>query len=102
MKCRRCNELHSHAWHPRGQRVEEPWGDLECDDAEPEKPWWDEVDDHTFHLAGYHGRRGAPSTPMKRVVCRGCGGDRFQVGSGEWVTAIKCVNCGWERVIHDG
>ena len=94
MKCRRCGELHSWAWHPRGQRVEEHWGDLECDDSEPDvsERWWDEVDDHTFHVQG----------KLLRVVCKTCGGDKFQVGSGDWRTVIKCAGCGWERVIHDG
>lgn len=105
MKCRRCSELHSRGWHPRGQRTLDEFGDLECDDAEPwdgeEHVWFKYVDNYVFHLVGEH-VRGGEDKPMTTVVCVTCGGDKFQVGSGDWVTAIKCCECGWERVIHDG
>lgn len=41
--------------------------------------------------------------PIKTYVCSHCGGNQFHVGEGrELNTFIKCVNCEWEMVIHDG
>jgi RNase P subunit RPR2 len=95
MKCNRCGEYHRSSWHPRGQLCEETaWSDAECDDdgdTEFCEGWYDKIPDETFHMDGF-----------KRYICKACGGDKFQVGSANWQTAIKCAGCGWEAVIHDG
>lgn len=40
--------------------------------------------------------------PCVSVSCARCGGDKFHVGLAYVFTAIKCVNCGWERSVHEG
>lgn len=40
--------------------------------------------------------------PASGVICRTCGGDRFNVGVGNYWTGIRCVACGWEAMIHEG
>lgn len=35
-------------------------------------------------------------------VCLKCGGDRFHVGHGPHLTVLKCPDCGWTQVVHDG
>ena len=42
------------------------------------------------------------STPARTNYCRKCGGREFHVGSGSWLTVIKCVKCLIEIVVHDG
>ena len=38
----------------------------------------------------------------KTLMCSICDGTEFNVGQGDYFTAIKCVNCQWEMCIHDG
>ena len=33
--------------------------------------------------------------------CR-CGNDKFQIGSGYYVTLVKCVDCGIVETVHTG
>ncbi|MCP4573249.1 MAG: hypothetical protein GY838_12920 [bacterium] len=106
MKCHRCNDYHAHAWHPRGQFIAEPeFDDPGCDDddtdLERDARWMKYVADHTFHIASYDEKTRGPK-PLEKLVCRQCGGDRFQVGRAGWTTAAKCCGCGWEAVVHDG
>ena len=42
-----------------------------------------------------------PDEPAKTYICE-CGNDRLQVGSAHYLTVIKCPDCKWEDVIHDG
>lgn len=39
---------------------------------------------------------------VRSLICKKCGGRVFRVGQGSYLTAIKCVTCRWETVIHDG
>ena len=36
------------------------------------------------------------------VFCKHCGGKEFNVGTGDYFTAIRCVTCHYEICIHDG
>ncbi len=38
----------------------------------------------------------------RKHICKLCGGDKFQVGSDEYFTAIRCIRCKWEVCIHEG
>lgn len=38
----------------------------------------------------------------KAIACSICGGNEFNVGQGDFFTAIKCVKCQWEMCIHEG
>ncbi len=42
--------------------------------------------------------------PAKTAYCLMCGNDKFLVGSNNdaLLTILKCPECGWERVIHEG
>ncbi len=39
---------------------------------------------------------------VETYVCSKCKTDKFIVGCGDCQTLLKCPNCGWEEVIHDG
>lgn len=80
-----------------GLRTPDFCGDLECDDAEyRDVSWFRSEDRHDFHISD------DKDVCLKTEVCKICGGDRFLVGSGGYKTAIKCANCGWESVVHEG
>jgi len=38
----------------------------------------------------------------KTIICKKCGNDKFIIGQGDYYTAIKCPNCGYEIEIHEG
>jgi hypothetical protein len=40
--------------------------------------------------------------PCKTFYCKKCGSNKFYVGTGNYFTAIKCVNCNYEICVHDG
>lgn len=40
--------------------------------------------------------------PARRLRCVGCGGTTFEVGQGDYYTAIRCPVCGWEKCAHEG
>jgi len=40
--------------------------------------------------------------PAKKITCIQCGGEQFNVGQGDYFTAIRCVKCEWETGIHEG
>ena len=46
--------------------------------------------------------QGYERMPAKKLRCKKCNSDKFKVGQGDYFTAIKCVNCGWEICIHEG
>lgn len=46
----------------------------------------------TFHLSDVHN--------MERCII--CGGVEFNVGTGDYFTAIRCVKCQWEQCAHSG
>lgn len=39
---------------------------------------------------------------MSDIRCKKCGALEFNVGSGDYFTAIRCPKCGWEECIHEG
>ena len=56
-----------------------------------------ETDEDMFHI-GQSYENGAAKT----LECVKCGSKEFNVGSGNYFTAIRCVKCEWEYCIHDG
>ena len=57
----------------------------------------DKISNDIFHItAGFNREK------LKTLVCKRCGSDEFNVGVGDYYTAIKCKNCKWELCIHDG
>ncbi len=53
-----------------------------------------------FEFVGWDYERRPPNT----CLCVKCGGDKFLVGNSPDcpLTIIKCPECGWERVVHEG
>jgi len=56
------------------------------------------IDDELFHIHQSYEKRSNTQT----IKCTKCGSSYFNVGSGDYFTAIKCVNCKWEICIHQG
>lgn len=54
-------------------------------------------EDGLFHIGQSY-----EETVAKTIYCKNCGGKEFNVGSGNYFTAIRCVKCEWELCIHDG
>jgi len=46
--------------------------------------------------------QGYEETAAVTLGCKLCGGIDFNVGRGNYYTAIKCPRCGWECCIHEG
>ena len=40
--------------------------------------------------------------PAATYQCVRCGGTKFNVGTGKYYTAIRCVECKWEMCVHEG
>ncbi len=57
----------------------------------------DFVDDGLFHVNNCY-----EETPSSTIFCKVCGGNVFNVGSGSYFTAIRCVKCEYEIGIHEG
>jgi ribosomal protein S27E len=71
-------------------------------DKRYKKPDIDEVvekfkKDKTFVIGQIYERHAATT-----LRCKKCKSMAFNVGSGSWFTAIKCVNCEWQICVHDG
>jgi hypothetical protein len=49
-----------------------------------------------FHVVDTRGDRAC------QIRCVVCGAGEFQVGAGEYLTAVRCMHCKWELVIHSG
>lgn len=56
-----------------------------------------EVDEPIFHIGQCY-----EDTAAKVLQCLHCGGRDFNVGQGNYFTAIRCKTCEWEVCIHDG
>lgn len=57
-----------------------------------------EVEEKTiFHIGEFSGEK-----PADTIKCKFCGGTEFNVGIGDFYTAIRCKNCEWEFNIHQG
>jgi len=55
------------------------------------------VDDGTWHIG-----QGYEAETVESLVCKKCGSKEFNVGKGNYYTAIRCVNCKWELCVHEG
>lgn len=53
--------------------------------------------DGLFHIGQSYEKKVADT-----VFCKGCGGNKFNVGQGSYYTAIRCVVCEYEILIHEG
>jgi hypothetical protein len=40
--------------------------------------------------------------PAMQLVCMKCGGKEFHVGSGDYLTAVRCVKCLIPCRVHEG
>lgn len=54
-------------------------------------------EDNTFHIGQSYEKKAVTS-----LECKSCGGKEFNVGSGHCYTAIRCPNCKWEVLLHEG
>ena len=50
-----------------------------------------------FHIGQSYDRK-----PAVVIRCRKCRGTDFNVATGSYYTAIRCVKCKWEVCIHNG
>lgn len=57
---------------------------------------------HKIEKGDFHINTSYAKEPAKTLVCSVCGADKFIVGSGDYFTAIKCINCGYEICVHRG
>ena len=55
------------------------------------------VEDRTFHIGQDY-----ENEAVTTAQCAICGSKEFNVGCGDYYTAIRCPKCGWERMIHEG
>ena len=74
---------------PKDEKVDslDLWDDYEC---------YRPTNKKKFHIGGNH------DSPARTMECVYCGGIDFHVGYRSFYTAIKCVKCGWEKMIHEG
>jgi len=56
-----------------------------------------DYEDDTFHIGQSY-----EDVAATTVECKLCGSRSFNVGEGNYFTAIKCVKCKWELMIHEG
>lgn len=57
--------------------------------------------DEPFSLTIYgDGQDG--DVPPTRKVCARCGGSEFHIATARFLTAIRCVECRWEAIEHQG
>jgi hypothetical protein len=86
---------------PITKQEDEHWPDAWVDGAPAERDDTDElvktVDDDMFHIGQCYENEAA-----KTLECAKCGGREFNVGSGNYFTAIRCIKCEWEICWHDG
>lgn len=59
---------------------------------------WTYETDEKIHLSS----RGTNENRCRKLRCKQCDGDKFEVAQEHYFTAIKCVNCLWEQCIHEG
>lgn len=72
------------------------------EDGEPEYVPYSEYvravpEDDTFHIGQRY-----TGVAAETIACKACGGRQFEVGRGEYYTAIRCPKCEWEVCIHEG
>jgi hypothetical protein len=79
-------------WHPQGLPEPNEWDDKEMIPLSA----FTQTDEH-FHIGQSY-----EEEPAKVIACRTCGGKRFNVATGSYYTAIKCISCEWEQCIHNG
>ncbi len=58
---------------------------------------YDELDNDLFHIGQGYDRKACV-----QLICRRCKGDKFYIGNSSYYTAIKCLNCGFETMVHSG
>lgn len=50
----------------------------------------------------FHLKQSYEPSNVNKLICLGCGGDQFNIGKGNYYTAIRCSTCEWEQCIHEG
>lgn len=67
---------------------------------------FEEEDDSSPHKlsknSNFHIGQDYVDTPIPKIECIKCGGDKFEVGTAGYFTGIRCPSCGWECCIHEG
>ena len=58
---------------------------------------FDLTQDDLFHIGQSY-----QDEACKTYFCVECGSKDFNVGNSSYFTAIRCIKCGWEQLIHDG
>jgi len=53
-------------------------------------------------LGDFESGQAYENKPAKTLVCKKCKSKRFIVGTGSYITIIKCENCGYELCVHEG
>lgn len=66
-------------------------------DSVPKESFINEKQDNLFHLSQSYEKK-----IVDTIYCKHCGGKDFNVGVGDYYTAIRCINCEWEMCIHKG
>jgi phage FluMu protein Com len=97
-KCKRCNQWHRWTWLP----VDEFNAELDdrcASDGDGVDSLKSEPTD-LFHVAQYAETEHQSEPTLTR--CGLCGTDRLQVGRASYMTILRCPNCKWETVIHEG
>lgn len=56
----------------------------------------------TLDIDMFHIGQAYETEAAKTLECTKCGGREFNVGRGEYFTAIRCPRCGWEYCEHEG
>lgn len=57
---------------------------------------YDFLDETLFHITNWD------EEVIKTAQCAICKGTQFNIGQANYTTAIRCVTCGWEEIIHNG
>jgi len=72
----------------------------------PVKFDWDVIDHDDFYTESdediFHIGQSYEDEAAKVLKCKICGGMEFNVGRGDYYTAIKCIKCEWELCVHNG
>lgn len=55
--------------------------------------------DELFHIGQSYGHE---SGKADTAHCKNCGGKEFNVGIGDYYTAVRCVACEFEICVHEG
>lgn len=74
------------------------WSDKKIDEKFDEDNIIEKCEnDETFHIGQSY-----EEEAVTTIKCAKCGSREFNVGQGNYFTAIRCPKCKWELCIHNG